>query len=63
KVLDGKGKPLEKQTVEININGIFYYKETDSDGIARLNITLNPDSYIATATWNKYSISNEIIVS
>ncbi|MDL2246578.1 hypothetical protein LJB96_03060 [Methanobrevibacter sp. OttesenSCG-928-K11] len=62
KVLDGKGQVLSNQTVEININGVKYYKDSNSNGIAKLDINLNPGSYIATATWNNYSTSNKIIV-
>lgn len=61
-VLDGIGKPLTNQDVIININGVFYNRISDSDGIVRLNINLNPGSYIATATWNGYSTSNNITV-
>ncbi|WP_409200462.1 hypothetical protein [Methanobrevibacter sp. DSM 116169] len=62
-VLDGVGKPLANQNVVININGVFYNISSGNDGLAKLNINLNPGSYIATATWNGYSTSNKIIVS
>ncbi|MDL2246790.1 Ig-like domain repeat protein [Methanobrevibacter sp. OttesenSCG-928-K11] len=62
KVLDEHGQPLAGQTVEINIHGRIYNKISGSDGIARLNINLDPGSYIATATWNSYSTSNIIKV-
>ncbi|MDL2246175.1 hypothetical protein LJB96_01005 [Methanobrevibacter sp. OttesenSCG-928-K11] len=62
KVLDRQGNPLEGETVEININGVMYYKASDSNGIAKLDINLIPDSYIATATWNGYSTSNIVNV-
>jgi hypothetical protein len=62
-VLDGQGKALANQEVEINIHGVFYKRTTDSDGIARLNINLNPGDYIATAYWNGYATSNKIIVN
>jgi len=62
-VLDGKGKPLTNQTVEININGVFYKGITDISGIVRLNINLNPGNYIATAYWNEYATSNRIVVN
>jgi hypothetical protein len=61
-VLDGQGNPLANQTVSININGVLYNKISDVNGIARLNINLNPGDYIATATWNEYSTSNKVIV-
>jgi len=59
-VLDGKGNPLANVEVSININGVFYYKITDSNGIAKLNINLNPGNYIATAFYNGYSTSNAV---
>ncbi|MDL2246730.1 hypothetical protein LJB96_03850, partial [Methanobrevibacter sp. OttesenSCG-928-K11] len=62
KVLNNKGEILAGQTVEININGIKYYKVSDSTGIAKLEINLDPGSYIATSTWNGYSTSNKITV-
>jgi hypothetical protein len=60
--LDGQGNPLANQNITINIHGVFYYKMTDSNGTAKLNINLNPGNYIATATWNGYSTSNTIKV-
>ena len=62
KVLNGIGDFYPNQKVSININGIFYEIISDNEGIARLPITLNPGSYIATATWNNYSTSNLITV-
>jgi hypothetical protein len=41
---------------------VFYNKVTDESGIARLQINLNPGSYIATATYGNSAISNNIIV-
>ena len=32
-----------------NINGVFYTRTTDSVGIAKLNINLEPGSYIITS--------------
>ncbi|MDL2246723.1 lectin like domain-containing protein [Methanobrevibacter sp. OttesenSCG-928-K11] len=62
KVYDGKGKGLAKENVTININGVNYIKMTDNDGIARLDINLNPNSYIAYATWNGYTTTNKVNV-
>lgn len=48
--LDSNGKPLAQGTqVEFNINGVFYKRNTDNKGIARMNINLNPGKYILTA--------------
>ena len=62
KVLNNQGKPLSNQNVTINIHGVIYIKVTDSEGIAKLDINLNPGSYIATAYWNTYSTSNIVKV-
>ncbi|MDL2271174.1 hypothetical protein LJC03_05150, partial [Methanobrevibacter sp. OttesenSCG-928-I08] len=62
-VLDGHGNRLANQTVSININGIIYNKTSDNFGIAKLDINLNPGSYIATSTYNGYSLISLIIVS
>ncbi|EKC67290.1 adhesin-like protein, partial [human gut metagenome] len=44
--LDGQGKPLANQNVSFNVNGVFYYKVTDNNGMAKLNIRLMPGEYI-----------------
>ena len=49
KFLDGCGSPLVNASVTFNINGVFYKKQTDYEGIARLNINLFPGKYILTA--------------
>ena len=49
KFLDGCGSPLVNASVIFNINGVFYKKQTDDNGMAKLNINLRPDVYILTA--------------
>ena len=49
KFLDGCGSPLVNASVVFNINGVFYKKQTDYNGVARLNINLFPGKYILTA--------------
>ena len=49
KFLDGCGSPLVNAGVVFNINGVFYKKQTDDNGMARLNINLFPGEYILTA--------------
>ena len=49
KFLDGCGSPLVNANVTFNINGVFYKKQTDDNGMARLNINLFPGEYILTA--------------
>ena len=47
--LDGNGNPLVESDVTFNINGVFYNRKTDENGIARLNIKLPSGQYILTA--------------
>ena len=49
KFLDGSGNPLVNDNVTFNINGVFYKKQTNASGIAKLNIALLPNEYILTA--------------
>ena len=49
KFLDGCGSPLVNASVTFNINGVFYKKQTDDNGMAKLNINLRPGVYILTA--------------
>ena len=49
KFLDSDGKALANTDAKFNINGVFYTRVTDENGIARLNIRLDPASYIITA--------------
>lgn len=64
KLVDGKGNPDLGKTVNFNINGVIYSRTTDSEGLAKLNITLMPGEYIVTSTSpNGNSISNKITVT
>lgn len=49
KFLDKTGKALANTSVKFNINGVFYTKTTDAEGIAKLGIRLRPGAYILTA--------------
>lgn len=62
KLVDSYGNPLEGETITFNIHGVFYNKTTDENGIATLNINLNPGEYIITAYWGEISHSNTISV-
>ncbi len=62
-LLDGQGNPYPNQTIEININGVFYKRVTNESGIAALNINLEPATYIATATFNGLGCSNTVKVN
>ena len=45
----GDGKVLANTQVKFNINGVFYTKTTNNDGVADLGIMLRPGTYILTA--------------
>ena len=49
KFVDSEGNVLYNETVSFNINGVFYYKQTDLYGIARLNLNLGQGTYIITS--------------
>ena len=63
KTVDGQGNPLANQTVTFNVNGVFYHKVTGNDGVASLNINLNPGEYIITSIWNNYQVGNNITIA
>ncbi|WP_407379600.1 hypothetical protein [Methanobrevibacter sp.] len=50
-LVDGQGLPYAGQTITFNINGVFYNRTTNDEGIARLNINLIPGEYIITSMY------------
>ena len=62
-LVDGEGNPLANQEVSININGVFYYRVTDENGMARLNINLNPGEYILTVHDYKTGLLRSAVVT
>lgn len=62
KILDNQGYPVEGTIVTFNINGVFYYKETDSKGIASLGINLRPGKYVITTMYGQYEVGNTVTV-
>lgn len=62
--LNSDGTLLKNRVVTFNINGVFYNRTTDNNGVASLNINLNPGTYIITATnpVNGEQHSNKITV-
>ena len=62
-VLDDNGNPVANETVALNVNGVIYERVTDENGVARLNINLNPGNYIITATCGNSTTSNKITVN
>ena len=61
--LDGQGNPLANQNVSFNVNGVFYHKVTDKDGIASLKIRLMSGEYIITSYWNNFQTGNTIKIA
>ncbi|WP_407413313.1 C1 family peptidase [Methanobrevibacter sp.] len=61
-VLDGQGKPLAKAKVTFNVNGVFYTRNTNSEGIAQLNINLMAGKYIITSAYDGMAIANTITI-
>ena len=62
KLVDGSGNPVSGVNITMNINGVFYNKLTDSEGIARLNIRLLPGEYIITSMYDRAVTSNKITI-
>ena len=64
KLLDGKGNPFAAQKITFNINGVFYERITDSNGIARLNLNLQAGEYIITSMYeNGAALANKVTIS
>ena len=61
-VLDGQGNPLAGAAVTFNVNGIFYKKYTDPNGIAKLNINLPSGEYIITSEYDGLKVANTITI-
>ena len=60
KLVDGHGNPFYNQKVSFNVNGVIYYRYSDSAGQVMLNINLQPGEYIITSSYDECSISNKI---
>ncbi|WP_407379339.1 hypothetical protein [Methanobrevibacter sp.] len=51
---DFENNPLNNVDVSMNINGVFYTRKTNDEGIVRLNINLNPGEYILTVYYPSF---------
>lgn len=62
--LDGQGSLLVNHTLSFNINGVFYNRTTNENGIAKLNINLSPGKYIISVRnpVGGYMLANNITV-
>ena len=56
KLMDGQVKAFANQIITFNINGVFYDRTTDNEGIARLNINLMAGKYIITSMYSNVRI-------
>ena len=63
RLVDGTGRVLANKTVTFNINGVFYNKITDVNGVASLNINLVAGKYIITSMYDGYATSNTVLVN
>ena len=61
-VVNGKGNPSPNKTVEITINGVSYNRTTDDNGVAVLNINLNPGEYPVTVKYENESADATVTV-
>ena len=62
KLVDDQGKAYAGQSVQFNINGVFYNSVTGSDGVAKLNINLMAGEYIITSSYNGFNTANKITI-
>ena len=62
-LVDGQGKPYANQEIEFNINGVFYKRTTDSNGVAQLNINLIAGEYIITSSFNGFNTANKVTIT
>ena len=63
-LVDGQGNPFANQTLTFNINGVFYNRTTDSEGMAKLNVRLMAGEYIITSMYqNGALIANKITIT
>ncbi len=62
-LVDGHGNPYAGQSITFNINGVFYERTTNENGVARLNINLMAGEYIITSSYNGGNIANKITIT
>ena len=61
-IYDKNGSLAVGKNVTFNINGVFYTKTTDSNGVVSLAINLRPGEYIITTIYEGLDIGNNIVV-
>ena len=63
KVYNKDGTLAVGKNVTFNINGVFYNRTVDKNGIVTLAINLNPGKYIITAIFDRYAVGNNVTVN
>ena len=65
KLLGGQGNPFPNQKLNFNVYGVLNEAITDSNGIARVPITLQPGLYLMTTNYpaNGATTSNTILIT
>ena len=63
-LVDDVGNPYPNQNVTFNINGRIYYRTTDIDGLAVLNIKLGAaiSEYLITSSYGTFTVGNKISI-
>ena len=61
-IYDKNGSLAVGKNVTFNINGVFYTKTTDSNGVVSLAINLRPGEYIITTMYEGLAVGNNIVV-
>ena len=61
-LLNGEGNPLANEKITFNINGVFYQRTTNNQGMAKLNINLQQGKYIITSSYNGLNVANVVTV-
>ena len=61
-IYDKNGSLAVGKNVTFNINGVFYTKITDSNGVVSLAINLRPGEYIITTMYEGLAVGNNIVV-
>ena len=61
-IYDKNGSLAVNKNVTFNINGVFYTRTTDSNGVVSLNISLRPGEYVITTIYEGLDIGNNIVV-
>ena len=56
------GGTVSNAKVTLNINGVFYHKNTDEWGLGKLNINLRPGKYIITLMYDNLATGYNITV-